>query len=456
MLQKNQLLELHITEMTNLGFGVGRAENGQIVFVSGAVTGDLVCARIIRVTKGYSVARTEDVKVPSPCRAEDACFSRGCGGCAFRLVSYERECVCKHEHVMKCLAEEGLSSVKVAPLVSGEKIYGYRNKAQYPVGKDRNGQVFFGFYAPKSHRVIEAAHCPLQPPAFGEILDTLGTFFTKNGTSVYDEETGKGLLRHVYLRTSSVGAVHVCLVINGKKLPNEADLCTLLRENHPYVTGISINVQTDDTNVVCGKEYRILQGELLLQDTLAGVTLSIAPAAFYQVNHEAATLLYEGARRAAGLSGDEILLDLYCGVGSIGLSMAKYVRRVIGIEIVPEAVACAKENARNNCIDNAEFYVGDAGNTAALLAHAEEVRGEKIKPDVVVLDPPRKGCDERLLAFLARLAPKKILYISCNPATLVRDMRVLGQYGYKADFVTPYNLFPRTAHCEAVTLLQKE
>ena len=456
MLQKNQTLVLSIEEMTNLGYGVARDPAGQIVFVSGAVTGDTVEARIIRVTRGYAIAKTEKVLTPSPFRVDDCCTAKGCGGCAFRLVAYDYEISCKQTYVKKCLSEAGLASVDVAPVVSGKLHDGYRNKAQYPVGRTPDGNVYFGFFAPKSHRVVEASHCPLQPLSFGKILDTLGAYFNEKRMSVYNEETGEGLLRHVYLRESSFGKVLLTLVINGKKLPDEDGLVQAVCSAHPNVVGISLNVQTKKTNVICGEEYRSLYGERTLTDTLAGVSLKIAPDAFYQVNHEVAELLYEGARRAADLQGNEVLLDLYCGVGSIGLSMADAVKEVIGIEIVPEAVRCAKENAKQNGIKNAFFYLGDAGKAEMLLARAEEERGERILPDVVVLDPPRKGCDERLLHFLGTLSPQKIVYISCNPQTLARDLAVLDRIGFSAKKVTPYNLFPRTGHVESVVCLKRQ
>ncbi len=455
MLKKNQILTLQITEMTNLGYGVAHADDGQIVFVSGAVPKDTVSARVIRVTKGYAVARTEDVLERSPYRIDNTCTSRGCGGCAFRLVSYEHECAYKREYIQKCLKDVGLTTVSVAPVVSGKKTDGYRNKAQYPVGLCEDGSIYFGFYAPKSHRVVEASRCPLQPKAFADVLDTLQMFFNEKHVTVYDETSGKGLLRHVYLRESSRGDILLVLVINGRRLSCEEELVRVLREKHPEIVGVSVNIQTENTNVICGEEYRLLYGQSSLFDVLAGVSLQIAPDAFYQVNHEAAELLYAGARQMAALKKDEVLLDLYCGVGSIGLSMASDAAEVIGIEIVPEAVRCARDNAKANGIENASFYLGDAGTAASLLEMAEKERGAAIRPDVVVLDPPRKGCDHALLDYLATLAPKKIVYISCNPQTLARDMAVLTKNGYQASEVVPYNLFPRTRHVESVVCLTR-
>ena len=455
MLHKNQQLTLDVTEVNNLGFGVARADNGQVVFVSGAVEGERVEAKLIHVTKSYAVARTESVLKPSPYRAEDACCVKGCGGCAYRLLTHDYEMSVKHRYVEKCLHDAGLSHIFVEPVVSGARLTGYRNKAQYPVGRDTDGKIMFGFFAPKSHRVVEASGCLLQPPIFERILSTLGCFFDAYSVSVYDEETHTGLLRHIYLRRSEKGDVLLCVVVNGEALPCEAEFVRAVREAHPEIVGILLNIQKEKTNVICGDTYRLLWGEASLTDTLAGVTLSLSPESFYQVNHEMATLLYDEARHRAKLQGNELLLDLYCGVGSIGLSMARDVREVIGIEVVEGAVTCATENARRNGIENASFYVGDAARAEDLLAHAEKERDAPIRPDVVVLDPPRKGCDRQLLLYLARLAPSRIIYISCNPKTLAEDMAVLIGEGYRADKVTPFDLFPRTAHVESVVCLTR-
>lgn len=456
MLKKNQLVTLRIKEVNNLGYGVARADDGQVVFVGGAIEGECVLAKVIRAAKDYAVARTEELLEASLYRQEDFCAVKGCGGCAYRLMAYERELAIKKKHVADCFRAEGLEALPIDDVVYGEKQYGYRNKAQYPVGVSADGRVFFGFFAPKSHRVVEASHCPLQPKAFGLILDTLGAWFTEHKTSVYHEETHTGLLRHIYMRQSSVGKVLLTIVINGDRLEEMDSLVRVLNVAHPEIIGISLNVQKAKTNVICGDEYRHVWGETALTDTLCGVSLSLAPAAFYQVNHEMATKLYEEAHRRANLSGDELLLDLYCGVGSIGLSMAEDVRELIGIEVVPDAVTCAAENAYRNGIENASFYVGDAADTEKLLSVAEEARGAKILPDAVVLDPPRKGCDEKLLHFLASRNVPKIVYISCNPRTLARDVAVLAKLGYEADKVTPFDLFPKTSHVETVCLLSRK
>lgn len=456
MLKKNEECIIEITDLNNLGFGVGRVD-GMVVFVSGAVDGDTVRAHILRVTAGYAVAKAVEILSPSPYRAESLCTASGCGGCAYRGVTREHEIALKENAVRHAFIKNGLPDVKILPLLETGERYGYRNKAQYPVSREKDGSLRIGFYAPKSHRVVPAEDCPLGDPAFPPILHELHRLIEQYNIPVYDEETGKGLLRHIYLRAGKVsGEILLTFVLNGKELPNATAIVGTLISKFPAITGIVINVNREKTNVICGDKYIPLYGEKTLSDTLAGVELEISPAAFYQVNHDAAELLYARAKELACLTGKELLLDLYCGAGSIGLSMARNVREVIGVEIVPDAVACAKRNAARNGIKNASFYCGDAEDTRNLLAAAEAERGEEIRPDVVVLDPPRRGCGEALLSFVTDLAPSRIVYISCNPETLARDAKFLTASGYDMGAVTPVDLFPCTGHVESVVCLSKK
>ncbi|MBQ8174582.1 MAG: 23S rRNA (uracil(1939)-C(5))-methyltransferase RlmD [Clostridia bacterium] len=456
MLVKNQEYTIEITDLNNLGFGVGRVK-GMVVFVSGAVDGDTVRARVIRVASGYAIAKAVEVLSPSPYRAESPCTASGCGGCAYRGVTREHEIALKENAVRHAFIKNGLPDVQILPLLTTGERYGYRNKAQYPVSREKDGSLRIGFYAPKSHRVVPAEDCPLGDPAFPPILHELHRLIEQYNVPVYDEETGKGLLRHIYLRAGKVsGEILLTFVLNGKELPHSLEIVGSLVGKFPQITGILINVNREKTNVICGDKYIPLYGEKTMTDTLTGVELEISPAAFYQVNHDAAELLYARAKELACLTGKELLLDLYCGVGSIGLSMAHSVREVIGVEIVPEAVACAKRNAKRNGIQNASFYCGDAENSRNLLAAAEAERGEEIRPDVVVLDPPRRGCGEALLSFVAALAPSRIVYISCNPETLARDAKLLAASGYEMGAVTPVDLFPCTGHCECVVCLTRK
>ena len=455
-LKKNDVFTAEIIDITNLGFGVAKID-GQVIFISGAVTGDTVRTRIIKVGASYSVGRIEEFIKYSPWRTDDRCHNGGCRSCAYKCLSYERERDLKEESVRQIFKKIGLADVKIMPLVASPKEIGYRNKAQYPVSRDKNGEYSIGFYAPKSHRVTEAADCPLAPECFNQILEILRDFFKRYDISVYDEESGKGLLRHIYIRRGEVsGEVLLTLVINGTSLPHSDEMVNEITEKVGDVVGILLNFNKKSTNVILGDEYKILFGRDYIFDTLGSVRLKITAPSFYQVNHSAAELLYAKAKELAAPTKDDTVLDLYCGAGSIGLSMADSAGEIIGIEIVESAVECAKFNAQSNNIENASFYAGDASDAARLLAPAEKARGEKIKPDIVILDPPRAGTTEELIRHIASLSPKKVVYISCNPATLARDMVIFKQLGYIGTEVTPFDLFPMTGHVETIVCLCKQ
>ena len=455
-IRKNETYEIEITDLNNLGYGVGRIFD-LVVFVSGAVDGDLVSAKIIKITKSYAVGRLEKLLRPSVYRlsSPDPCPARGCGGCAYRAVTYAHELELKRRSVAAAFRRAGLSDVTVLPVLATGKTEHYRNKAQYPVTGTPDEPVI-GFFAPKSHRVTNARRCPLQPTLFGEILDEIAREIKEYKITPYDEETHTGLLRHIYLRSSKdEKEVLLTFVINGDTLPHAECVVRELTARFPALVGIGININREKTNVICGDKYQTLWGKDGITDTLAGVELSFSAASFYQVNRDAAELLYGKAKEIAEFRGDELLLDLFCGVGSIGLSMADAVRQVVGIEIVPDAVRCANENARRNGIQNASFFAGDASDVEILLAGAESALGRKLAPDAVVLDPPRKGCDPKLLDFLAARGIPKIVYISCNPETLARDAAILTRRGYTLSDVTPVDLFPRTSHVETVVLMTR-
>ncbi len=456
MLKKNDIYRVKIIDLNNLGFGVAKIE-GMTVFVGGAVDGDEIDARIILVNKTYAVARIEKMHIPSPHRIPaPACAKTACGGCAYQSIGYAHEKELKENYVRHAFLKAGLKDVTVAPVLSTDKTEGYRNKAQYAVGADKNGKCIAGFFAPKTHRIVEAADCPLASPVFAPIVKTVLAYANDNGITPYDEQTGKGTLRHIYLRASGEGKVLLTLVINQKSLARENGLVLALTEKHKNIVGIYLNINTEKTNVICSDEYRHLFGEKRLSDTLAGVPLSLSPASFYQVNRDAAEMLYLFGAKEADFSPDDELLDLYCGVGSIGLSMAHAVKTLVGVEIVPSAVECAKENAEKMGLSTARFFCADAGNVEALVASLKNEDGTPYRPTAVVLDPPRKGCDSALLSFLANdLKINKILYISCNPDTLARDARILSDYGYSLGTVTPVDLFPRTGHVESVVCLTR-
>ena len=458
MLKKNDILTLKIQDMTNLGFGVGRDESGIVVFVSDAVTGDECEVRIIKCNKSYTVGRVEKFIKKSDIRCEGRCHVTACKSCTYRHVSYENELKIKRDSVKAAFMHKGLLEIEILDTVASPSETEYRNKAQYPISRDKNGEYIIGFYAPKSHRVTEARTCPLAPPIFAKILDTVATFFKKYDISVYNEETGEGLLRHIYLRRGEVsGEVLLTIVINGKSLKNEDELSELIQANHPETVGLLINENTDATNVVLGDKFRTVFGRDYIFDTLGGVKLKITAPSFYQVNRAAADLLYAKAKSLAAPEKGDLLLDLYCGAGSIGLSMADKAGELIGIEIIESAVECAAFNARENGIPNAKFYTGDAKNTENLLSHAEGELGKKIEPKIVVLDPPRAGCAKELIDFVAtRLSPERIVYVSCNPQTLARDVKLFLSLGYTPGAVTPFDLFPMTGHVESVIALTRK
>lgn len=456
MIKKNDIIKLEINSITNLGFGVSRHE-GLVIFVGGAVTGDVVLAKIIKVSSSYAVGRVEKFIEKSSMRDASRCKISACTSCAYKAISYSHEVKIKEEDVRESFIKAGLPEAKIACLVPSPRLLEYRNKGQYPIAKDKDGNYIIGFYAPKSHRVTEARACPLMPKIFSDILDTLADFFKSHNVTVYDEKTGLGLLRHVYLRRGEVsGEILLTLVINGKEIPKSEELVKLITGTYPDIVGILLNENRENTNVILGNKYTTLFGRDYIYDTLAGVRLKISAPAFYQVNHGAAELLYKKARSLAEPTKEDTLLDLFCGAGSIGLSMADAVGELIGIEIVESAVLCARENAENNGISNAKFYTGDATNTEKLLENAERELERKIMPSIVVLDPPRAGCDRRLIEYVSSLSPKRIVYISCNPTTLARDVAVFKELGFDFGEITPFDLFPATGHVESVVCLKRQ
>lgn len=448
-MKKNDLISLEITGMTSEGSGVGR-HDGMVVFVANSAVGDQLTVRIIKAAKTYCIGKIEAIETPSPARIEADCpvFAQ-CGGCVYRHISYESELDIKTQRVRDALDHiGGLESLPLRPIVGSEKTDRYRNKAQFPIGLDRDGKPILGFYAGRSHRIIACDDCALQPEAFRGAMEALQQWMAESGDTVYNELTGKGRLRHLYLREGSAsGERMVCLVVNGNGVHKEDRLIALLREKVPGLTSIVINSNREKTNVILGKKFRTVWGSDTITDVLCGLQFRIAPAAFYQVNRDQAERLYQLAAEYADLSGEETLLDLYCGAGTIGLTMAAKAKRLIGVEIVPEAIENAKENARINGVENAEFLCGDAADAARTL----QQRG--IRPDVIVVDPPRKGCDESLIQTISEMAPKRVVYVSCDPATLARDLKRFTELGYVPQEATPVDLFPRTSHVETVCLL---
>ena len=443
-LQKNQDIQLNIEGYTAEGNGVGHY-NGQAVFVSGAAKGDTIIAHIIKAKKTYAIGIIKQILKKSDDRIEVDCqHFRSCGGCAFRHISYEAEKQLKKQKVVDAFTRLAHLDVPVKDIITC-KTERYRNKAQYPVGFDKG--VVVGFYAQKSHRIINSSDCILQPEEFAKIVEIVKNWMTEFGISAYESDTGKGLIRHIYIRKAFVtGQIMVCLVVNGNEIPKSKELVDDLLKIKE-LTSVVLNKNTENTNVILGTECKTLWGNDYIEDILCGVKIRISPLSFYQVNHDCAELLYEKASEYVGVTGNETVLDLYCGAGTIGLSMANKVKKIIGVEIIPEAIEDAKINAKNNNIDNCEFYCGDAKDAVKIL------KDQAIEPDAVILDPPRKGCDREVLEYVAEMKPKKIVYVSCDVSTQARDCAILKELGYETKEVTPVDMFPRTSHTESVALI---
>ncbi|MBE6757344.1 MAG: 23S rRNA (uracil(1939)-C(5))-methyltransferase RlmD [Ruminococcaceae bacterium] len=456
MPKKNDVIELTIEAMSSEGSGISHCsengEKGMAVFIPATAVGDRVLCRIVKVEKRLAYGRVEKLLESGEDRLisdEEECpVASPCGGCVYRHVTYEAELRYKWQRVADALSRIGGIAVTPNPIV-GSTPERYRNKAQYPVANGEEG-LRFGFYAPRSHRLVEQRNCLLQPREFECVLNAVAAWGNAAEVKAYNETDGSGLLRHVYIRKAeATGQIMVCLVCTSGRLPNTEDLVTRLRAVSGVCT-VVVNINRADTNVVLGDEEFPLYGSGVIEDRLCGLTFSLSPRSFYQVNHAQAEVLYSLAAQAAALTGKETLLDLYCGTGTIGLSMANKAARLIGVEVVPSAVADARRNAERNGVHTARFLCADAGEAACKL------RDEGIHPDVVVIDPPRKGCTPDVIHTIADMAPARVVYVSCDPATLARDLKLFGELGYTTKTVTPVDMFPRTAHVETVVLLSRE
>lgn len=447
MFNKNDSIEIEIAAMSSDGNGVAKVD-GMVIFVPFSSVGDKLIIQIVKVQKNYCYGKIEKILVPSPDRIKEDCpvYSK-CGGCCFRHISYEAELKHKADFVASNLRRIGGLTPEMLPIMPSPQSSSYRNKAQYPI-RESDGKVEAGFFARRSHRVISCSKCDLQPAFFENIVDYVKKFLENNHIPIYNEETTRGLVRHLYIRYGEItGQVMVCLVLNGPQLPHCQRFLHGLLEICPQVVSVSINVNRSNNNVILGDKCITLYGQDTISDILCDVTFKISPLSFYQVNRSAAEKLYMLAREMADLQGTELLVDLYCGAGTIGLSMAKHVKELIGVEIVRDAVENAKTNAKNCGIENARFLCEDAASAAKVLAE------EGLSPDVVIVDPPRKGCDQMLLESIIKMAPKKIIMISCNSASLARDCKKLVEKGYELLKAAPVDLFPRTAHVETCVLL---
>ena len=453
-LQKNQVLTLTIERLSNDGSGVAHSPDGEAVFIPGTAPGDVAAIRIVKDCGRYAFGILDAIQTPSPDRIPVDCAVAGpCGGCSLRHLDYAAELRAKGESVTDAFRRIGGLDVPVLPPLPSPEIDRYRNKVQFPVGRDKNGKPCIGFYAGRTHRIVPCPDCKLQPDVLNEIGNTLCDFFAAHNIQPYDEQTGKGLVRHVFLRRGvHSGQIMVCLVCTRAKLPHAEELCRALTAQFSDIATILINVNARNTNVILGSETHTLYGPGFIEDTLCGVPVQLGPLSFYQVNTLAAEQLYGIAAEYAQLTPDDLLLDLYCGMGTIGLSMADHCRELIGVEIVPEAIESAKANAArmgDATAAKSRFFCADAGKAASQLA------AEGLHPDVVMLDPPRKGCDEATLSAVVTMSPRRVVYVSCNPSTAARDAKWLEEHGYRAEKVQPVDLFPRTRHVETVVLLSK-
>ena len=453
-LQKNQILTLRIERLSSDGSGVAHSPDGETVFVPGAAPGDEADVRIVKDCKRYAFGILDHLRTPSPDRIPVDCAVAGpCGGCSLRHLDYTAELRAKQENVTDAFRRIGGLDVPVLDICPSPEVDRYRNKVQFPVGLDKDGNPCIGFYAGRTHRIVPCPDCKLQPGVLNDIGNALCRFFAENGIQPYNEETGRGLVRHIFLRRGAhSGQIMVCLVCTRPNFPHAEALCTRLREQFADIATILLNVNSKNTNVILGTETHTLYGPGYIEDTLCGVPVQLGPLSFYQVNTLAAERLYGIAAQYAQLTPDDLLLDLYCGMGTIGLSMVDHCRELVGVEIVPEAIESAKANAARMgeaVAAKSRFFCADAGQAATRLA------AEGLHPDVVMLDPPRKGCDESTLSAVVRMAPRRIVYVSCNPATAARDAAWLENNGYHAEKVQPVDLFPRTKHCECVIALSK-
>ena len=449
MLEKNKVYETTIVDYTAEGQGVAKVE-GCAVFIPNAIAGEVCRVRIEKVGKTWAAGKIVEILEKSPHRVQRECpISSSCGGCDFWHMDYEEETRLKADRVRQCLNRIGGECLEEIPILSAPTCHGYRNKAQYPVSS-KKGRAFAGFFRAGTHEVVENERCLILPEETEQVKNIVIDYVNHFRITTYDETTKKGLLRHIYVRRGAASRqVLVCLVVNGRKLPHAEDLIERLQKV-PGFTTLVLSVNTKAGNAVLGDEFITLYGPGYIEDTLCGLNFRLSPRSFYQVNHHQAQRLYEAAISQAEITKDDLVLDLYCGVGTITLAMAKAAGKVIGVEVIEAAVQDAWDNAKRNGIENAEFFCGDAGKAAL------ELEAKGIIPDVVVVDPPRKGLNADAIEAMAKMSPRRIVYVSCDPATLARDVALLKEKGYALKNAMAADLFPRCAHVESIVCLVKD
>ena len=446
-LHRGDPLQVSIETATIDGSGVARVD-GQVVFVPGALPGEGCSVRIAHVGRSAVFAQLLSVLTPSAHRVEPDCpyFPR-CGGCALRHMDYEQELALKQAHVQSCLTRIGGQTISALPITGAAQTDGYRNKVQFPV-QEQDGCPVAGFFSGKTHRVIPVRHCRIQPDCADAIRGAVLAWMEQYHIRAYDEQTHTGYIRHIYIRFGAEsGQILVCIVANCAQLPKKKQLVAALLAAEPGITTIVFSPNTKKGNTVLGTEFHPLYGDGTITDTLCGLQFRLSAPAFYQVNHAQAERLYEKAVQLAGLTGNETVLDLYCGTGTITLCLARHAKKAIGVEIVPQAIEDAKFNAAQNGMENAEFFCMDAGQAAKMLAD------RRTRPDVIVVDPPRKGVSADVIEAIGAMAPQRVVYVSCDPATLARDLKLLTAAGYTPQTAEAFDLFPRCAHVETVVLL---
>ena len=451
-MKKDDLIEVTIEDLSEEGTGIGKFE-GMTFFIKDAVIGDRVRAKIMKMKKNYGFARLMEVLTPSPDRVEPLCpVARQCGGCQIQAMSYEAQLAFKTRKVESNLKRIGkFEEIPMESIIGMEDPFHYRNKAQFPFGKNRDGKIITGFYAGRTHSIIENTSCHLGKEVNEKILEKILAWMNAFHVEPYNEATGKGLMRHSLIRCGfRTGEIMVCLVINGRKIPGEEALVDSLKII-PGMTSISLNVNKEKTNVILGREVINLWGRPYIEDYIGEVKYQISPLSFFQVNPVQTERLYGKALEYAGLTGEETVWDLYCGIGTISLFLARKARKVYGVEIIPDAIEDARRNASLNGFTNTEFYVGKAEEVLP-----EKYEKEGVRADVIVVDPPRKGCDETLLSTMVKMQPERIVYVSCDSATLARDLRYLCDNGYELKRVCPADMFPQTVHVETVVLLSQQ